>query len=116
MNIPFEGCDLSETLIRAAKKYDMKFVIFTINNEKYEAKDAIGNRASDQIINLLLLTNNSKSHICYIKDIEGLTKSHICPKCHNFMMSNCDNGNYKKVRFDRHVETCDGTNNPKIKL
>jgi hypothetical protein len=52
----------------------------------------------------------------FIKDIEALTKLHICPKCHVYILTGHNNGNYRKDLFDKHVEKCDGTTKPKLCL
>jgi hypothetical protein len=51
-----------------------------------------------------------------MKDIEGLTECHICPKCNNYMLSACHNKNYHKEYFEKHVEKCDGKIHANLKL
>jgi hypothetical protein len=51
----------------------------------------------------------------YIKDLEGLTKMHFCPKCY-YIPPTSQHGNYNKERFEKHVEKCDGVNGTASKL
>jgi hypothetical protein len=108
----FGGCEMGNILKLAVEKYDLKFIIYSMKkdenkvNVKYEQLEIIG--STRRVVNLLLLSNKTETHICYIKNIEGLTKCHICPKCNNYMLSAFHNKNYHKEYFEKHVEKCDG--------
>jgi hypothetical protein len=105
-----------ETLKLASEKYNIKYNIYGMKKTKdvisYEMTERIGSTDSDKEANLLLLSGNNETHICYIKNVENLTKCHICKKCNNYMVSIQQHGNY----IDKHVENCDGVNKPKVIL
>ena len=60
-----------------------------------------------QVMNILLITQNCKTHVMYIKDVERLTGILICPKCHSYCY-NMRGGDRNKKRFDEHVSKCTG--------
>jgi hypothetical protein len=45
--------------------------------------ESIGPEVLSKTVNLLLLSNKTDNHVYFIKNIENLTKCHICPKCNN---------------------------------
>jgi hypothetical protein len=52
----------------------------------------------------------------YIKNIEAVTRLHICPKCKIYCLAATDHGNYHKYRFEKHVEKCTGKFKPELIL
>jgi hypothetical protein len=116
--VNFDGLDTVKTLEHAAKKYNIKFIIYSNDeNDRLCHLNTIG--TSKNIHNLLMISgpdekiannnssnNNSKNissnntnvitHVMYIKDIQKYTKLHICPNT------------YKKERFEEHVNNCEG--------
>jgi hypothetical protein len=135
-NKPFpedwKGCDLKETLKLASTKYRIKFAIYNliecaenfnpdsanvgVDWVKVELTVKIGEEDSTKTVNLLLLSTGIDCHVCFIKNVENLTKCHICPKCNNYMSSASDHGSYQKKKFEGHVANCDGKNIPQIHL
>jgi hypothetical protein len=113
---PFNGIEMINTLEFAAKKYNLTFIIYTYSNSKYEQFLIIHKESTSRIINLLLLSKNDQQHLMFIKDVEILTRLHICPKCHSYTLSAATHGGYKKDRFDAHVEKCDGKFHSKLTL
>jgi hypothetical protein len=81
-----KNLNLNSTLELACKKYGLTFNIYSWSKEenKYEFEYDIA--GGDTKVNLLLLSttdlnNNQIQQIMYIKDLNSLTKMHICPKC-----------------------------------
>jgi hypothetical protein len=99
----FEGLDIMKTLELAAKKYNVKFIIYHHDdNERLDHLNTIGE--SENKHNLLMIsgksdnTSNNPSnnisenvaeniivHVMYIKNIQKYTKLHICPKCGTYL-------------------------------
>jgi hypothetical protein len=83
--VNFEGLDIMKTLEHAAKKYNIKFIIYNKDeNDRICHLNTIGQ--GENIHNLLMISgrdknNNQLVHVMYIKDIQKYTKLHIYPKC-----------------------------------
>jgi hypothetical protein len=103
-----EGCEMTNTLTLAAEKCNLKCIIYAMKDDegkdvKYEQVEIIG-VANGRIVNCLRLSCKAEIHICYIKDIEGLTKCHIYPKCNSYMLTAGDKNNYHKEYFKKNVD------------
>jgi hypothetical protein len=73
-----------------------------------------------KVANLLLVNGKDSKgakvqYIMYIKDVEALTKIHMCPR-YNWVHHASDNGCYNKDRFKQHVDKCDGKRHSEVKL
>jgi hypothetical protein len=108
----------------AANKYKIDFIIFLCNDTskgEYEQHSVIkSNEHSQNVANLLLVYGKDidgikGQHVMYIKDVDALTKVHMCPKCY-WIPSASDNGCYNKDRFKQHVDHCDGKRFSEVKL
>jgi hypothetical protein len=114
----FTGVDMNKTLELAAEKYHKFFVIYHYDSgtKKYELAYNIGKKPTYDTVNLLLVGAKNKQHLMYIKDIEAVTKLHICPKCKTYCLAATDKGNYHKERFEAHVDKCTGKFKPELCL
>jgi hypothetical protein len=95
------------TLELPKERFHLAYVLYTFN-KKTKKFEQFGVGEGGTVINLLVVPVKSVQHVMYIKDIEALTKLHICPKCKVYCLSASNNGNIRKPRFDKHVENCDG--------
>jgi hypothetical protein len=112
----FQGLELMSTLELARKGFHLAFALYTFNKEtkKYEQFGVVGE--CGVVVNLLVVPVKSGQHVMYIKDIEALTKLHVCPKCKVYCLSASNHGSYRKPRFDQHVENCDGKFKSELRL
>jgi hypothetical protein len=84
----FEGVEIMDTLNKASKKYNIKFVIYNYNMDiarlspsdtgRYEQFTTIGE--GEKSAELLLVSTIVVFHVIYIKFVDKLTKLNICPK------------------------------------
>jgi hypothetical protein len=122
MPTDYKGEIIETMLQKSSDKYNTIFRIFTIDkNGSYEYDSKIVPSDSEdrelKISNVLLLSSDDsgdgvpgapEQHLMFIKDVEDLTKCHIYPKCHAYCLSACNNGNYRKDLFDKHISKCTG--------
>jgi hypothetical protein len=110
--------DLYNTLTTASEKYNIEFIIYSFDGEKYE-QDFIIDKAKEnrKIVSLLLVSvlDFDPNHLMFIKDVQTLTKLHICPKC-GYCPPASQNNNYNKDRFETHVKYCTGKRQTHLKL
>jgi rubrerythrin len=110
-----DGLDLMKTLKHESSKFNLKFIIYGIDeNERYEVLNSVCEKSDDLTTThyLLLLTGydenkNKMTHVIYIKDLENFMKLHVCPKC-GYIPLTIDHGSYHKERFEDHVKNCNG--------
>jgi hypothetical protein len=119
--VNFDGLDVMKTLEHAAKKYNIKFIIYSNdNNYTKNDSDKVCERSNhlntigegENIHNLLMISgvdenNNHQVYVMYIKEIQKYTKLHICPKS-RYRPPTTNHNTYKKERFEKHVNNCEG--------
>jgi hypothetical protein len=115
----FGGVEVISTLRKVQEKHNITFHLFTRNSEKrYEEWQLLESQHENaKIVNLLFISSEDKQHLMYIKDLEGLTSFHICPKCKLYCQSNSGkHGHRHKELMDKHIEKCDGKFHTKLSL
>jgi hypothetical protein len=87
------------------------------DDESYEENETDAITEKRKITNLLLLTDDENNwHLMFIKDVDNLTKCHVCPKCHEYCLSASNNRCYDKKLFDKHVASCTGRARADLRL
>jgi hypothetical protein len=113
--------ELNSTLELASKKYGLTFNIYSYSKEqnKYELEYTVGDNKKNKVnllfVNTTDLNKNHIQHVMYIKNLDSLTKLHVCPKC-QYIPPASDHNNYDKSRFEEHVKKCDGKLHKELSL
>jgi hypothetical protein len=117
-----ERLDHLNTIGESENKHNLLMIGGKLDNTSKNTSKNISKNTSNNLSNnpsnntfkneadLLIPDDSSKNiivNVMYIKDIQKYTKLHICPNC-GYMPAATKCGCYQKIRFEEHVENCDG--------